>query len=134
MKTIRIAAALVLAACGSAAGAQPPAGEMPTGARRASLVAAEVQSRLPIAMSAGMQLIAARAEGNMLVWVLQVPADAFNDARDHTVLARDSFRVGFCRTDARTLFDQGVTLQVEVTDGTRPALRFPLIADCPVAQ
>ncbi|HEY0012760.1 MAG TPA: hypothetical protein VGB79_07895 [Allosphingosinicella sp.] len=130
----RIWPALALAACGSAAGAQQRAGEMPRGAQLAGLVAAEAQSRTPLEMSPGTQMIAARAQGNMLVWVLQVPASDFNDARNHLSLARDSFRTGFCRTESRILFERGVTLQVEVTDGSRPALRFPLITDCPPAE
>jgi hypothetical protein len=133
----KIVIALALAAVGSAAGAQqaaPADAGGPRGAQLAALVASEAQQRTPIDLGPGGRMIRASAEGNMLVWVLEVEPARYDEARTDRIMAAGAFRQGFCESGARILFERGVTLRVDVTDGRRDAVSFPVISDCPAAQ
>lgn len=127
---------LALAALGSSSAAQPgsEADAGPRGADLAGLVAAELRARVPMGMGPGIRLVAARSEGSTLVQTFEVPGPQFDYARQENAAAGAGFREGFCRTPSRILFERGVSLRVEVTDGSRSALALPLITDCPPTQ
>ena len=127
---------LAPAAFASAAAAQPgtPVAPAASAAELAGMIAAEAQRRTPLDMGPGGTLIAARSDGNTLIWVIRLPVALYDEAVTDGATAGMNFREGLCMTDARSLFDSGVALRVDVTDGRRDSVSLPLIADCPASQ
>jgi hypothetical protein len=131
MKIRLMALALVAFGTGAVAQQVHQTSAGPQGEELATLMAGGMRARLPIDLGDGGRITEARSEGNTLIWMIEVPAAQFDIARDRNAVAGGAFREGFCRTEARTLFERGVALRVDITDGARSPVALPLITDCP---
>lgn len=116
-----IAAVLVFAA--SAAAAQSPPLLSP------AEFAARMQSRLPLTTPSGGKIVAISAEGNTLVWRVEVQ-DSMIEGKDPGSITRAMQR-GWCENQiAPRYFAEGYSLQVEYYSKKFPVRRSGLITSC----
>jgi len=108
-----LVAALALAAAStSAAPAQPP----PPGAAEpitAELLVERVRPHLPRDFPQGARLVAARAEGQMVIMTVEVPGEWLDEGRG---AFERSFITGFCAERENIFFDNGISVRID----TRP--------------
>jgi hypothetical protein len=108
-----LAAALALAAASvTLASAQPkqpqpaPQGERVT----AELLVARVRPHLPQDFAHGSRLVDTRAEGQMVIMVVEVPGEWLEQGR--AVFER-SFIMGFCSEGENIFFDNGISVRID---------------------
>jgi hypothetical protein len=88
----------------------PPPVRGPAHIPTAAEIAASVQSELPRALDGGLMVIAARAEGALLILTVEVPAAVGAMASDRFAL---NIARGFCQgPDAGEIFASGLRLRV----------------------
>jgi len=128
LSALALATALLLPAHAPAT-AQPAAAQQrfPTAAQ----IAQTLQGRLPMDLGNNIRAVAIAAEGQILVWTLDVPATliAGHSAREVT----DAIMAGFCRGPGAQMFDHGVALRVDTSSDGAPPARGMVVTRCPSA-
>ena len=97
----------------------------------AGQIAQTLQERLPMDLGNNIRAIAVGAEGQTLVWTLDVPAALIAGHSPQQVT--DAILAGFCRGPGAAMFDHGVALRVDTTsNGSAPA-KGVVVNRCPAA-
>jgi hypothetical protein len=119
---------LALAAALGAQPAAPPAPKID-----AATVAAAIQPRLPQRFSPEIAMVAAAAEGDLLILTFEVPELMLIGATPEGVSAR--FSQGFCGPEAgRRLLQGAMALRIDArTPGGGRAIRGTVLESCPLA-
>lgn len=120
-----IASLLAAALAGQPTPPQPPI--------TASTVAAEIQPRLPQRFSPEVAVIAAAAEGDLLILTFEVPEVMLLGATPEGVSSR--FSQGFCGPPAgRLLLEGPMALRIDAhTPGGGRSVRGTVLEACPLA-
>ena len=121
-------ALLALAAQPAQAQPAPPAGgtqAYPTAAQ----IAQNLQSRLPMDLGNDIRATAITAEGQVLVWTIDIPAEVM--AGHDVSEATEPLRTGFCGGPGAVMFQHGVALRVDVQVAGAAPVRGEVITSCP---
>lgn len=97
----------------------------------AQTVAAAIQPRLPQRFSPDLAMVAAAAEGNLLVLTFEVSEAALLGATPEAISNRFSF--GFCSPEAgRALLDGPMALRIDARTAAGRAIQGAVLETCPV--
>lgn len=92
-------------------------------------LARRLQHRLPMDLGNNVRAIAIAAEGQILVWTIDVPAATIAGATPED-LARP-LTEGFCSGAGAEMFNHGVSLRVDTTSNGSAPVRGVVISRCP---
>ena len=123
------ALAAAVAAIAGAATAQPAAQAQPQQAITAAVLVERMQPHLPRPFSGGSVLTGARAEGNMLIMTVEVPAAWPPSGRDSFVRG---FVTGICGQPQNPFFDNRISVRIDITSaGSDAVQQGEVISRCP---
>jgi Flp pilus assembly protein CpaB len=129
---MKIWIAAIALLCAGAASAQP--GKAPSAAEAATTaaeMAATLQAQAPLDLGHGIRATSIRAEGTVVVWTIDLPAEAMEGrpARE----AEAALIRGFCSGDASDFFAAGISLRLDIVVGAAAPVRGTAISSCPSA-
>jgi hypothetical protein len=121
--------AIAALACATSAIAQPPAA---SGGPTAAQVAAALQPRMPMPLGpGGARATAVAAEGQTLVFTLDVPAAALQGQTAEQFTA--AMATVFCSQGGAALVRSGVSLRLDTATAGAAPTRGAVITSCPAA-